>query len=109
MLMDYTEYTFTTPVFNGSTSLRNAAGEMIEDVAKAVKRKKNVNDKYIDKLYDDVTALYRLDQIGSFDGKLRLGELPATSVALLCGIGLTWVGIITYVGVSYFKKRRFRN
>lgn len=109
MLMDYTEYTFTTPVFNGSTSLRNAAGEMIEDVAKAVKRKKNVNDKYIDKLYDDVTALYRLDQIGSFDGKLRLGELPATSVALLCGIGLTWGGIITYVGVSYLKKRRSRN
>ncbi len=106
MLMEYTECTFTTPVFNGSTSLRNAAGEMIEDVAKAVKRKKTVNDRYIDNLYNDVTALYRLDQIGSYDGKLRLGKMPATSIALLCGIGVTWVGIIIYVSLSYFKKRK---
>ena len=109
MLMDYTEHTFTAPVFNGSTSLRNAAGEMIEDVVKAVKRKKNVNDKYIDNLYKDVTALYRLDQIGSFNGKLRLGEMPAVSIVLLCGIGVTWVGIITYAGVSYYKKQKRLN
>ena len=106
LLMDYTECTFTTDVFNGSTSLRSAAGEMIEDVAKATNRKKTVNDKYIDKLYDSVTSLYKLDQIGEFEGKLRLGEMPLVSVALLGGIGLTWVGILTYVGVSYFKKQK---
>ena len=105
LLMDNIDNTFTTPVFNGSTSLRNAAGEMIEDVAKAVKRKKTVNDKYIDTLYKDITALYRLDQIGEFEGKLRLGDMPLDSILLLSGIGLTWVGIITYVGVDYFRKK----
>ena len=106
LLMDNTDRTFTTAVFNGSTSLRNAAGEMIEDVAKAVKRKKTVNDKYIDKLYGDVTALYRLDQIGEFEGKLRLGSMPTGSILLLSGLGLTWVGIITYVAVDYFRKKQ---
>ena len=106
LLMNNIENTFTTPVFNGSTSLRNAAGEMIEDVAKAVNRKRAVNDKYITNLYSDVTALYRLDQIGEFTGKLRLGKLPWVSVALLSGIGLTWVGIISYVSVSYFKNKK---
>ena len=106
MLIENTENTFTAPVFNGSTSLRNAAGEMIEDVTKAVKRKKVVNDKYIDKLYESVTSLYRLDQIDAAEGKIRLGEMPATSIALLSGIGITWVGIITYVGVSEIKKRK---
>jgi multiple sugar transport system substrate-binding protein len=106
LLMDNIENTFTTPVFNGSTSLRNAAGEMIEDVAKAVKRKKTVNDKYIDTLYKDITALYRLDQIGEFEGKLRLGDMPLDSILLLSGIGLTWVGIITYAAIGYLKKKQ---
>ncbi len=106
MLIEHTENTFTAPVFNGSTSLRNAAGEMIEDVTKAVKRKKVVNDKYIDALYDSVTSLYRLDQIAAAEGKIRLGKMPATSIALLSGIGITWVGIITYLAVSTVKKRK---
>ena len=106
LLMNYTDRTFTTAVFNGSASLRNAAGQMIEEVCKAVNRKKNVNDKFIANLYEDVTKLYKLDQIGNFDGKIRLGDLPATSIALLCGIGATWIGIITYVAISYYKKQK---
>ena len=106
MLMEYTDHTFTTAVFNGSTSLRNASGEMIEEVAKAIRRKKTVNDKFIDKLYQDVTSLYRLDQIGSFDGKLRLGDLPLGSILLLSGLGVTWLGIITFAVISYRKKRK---
>nr|MBE6545143.1 extracellular solute-binding protein [Oscillospiraceae bacterium] len=106
MLIDNTDNTFTAPVFNGSTSLRNAAGELIEDVTKAVNRKKNVNDKYIDRLYSDVTALYRLDQIEAMEGKIRLDEMPVESIALLSGIGVAWLGIITYACVSYFKKQK---
>jgi multiple sugar transport system substrate-binding protein len=106
LLIDNTENTFTTAVFNGSVSLRNAAGEMIEDVTKAVKRKKVVNDKYIDKLYESVTSLYRLDQIEAAEGKIRLGKMPALSVALLSGIGITWLGIGVYAGVSLLKKRK---
>jgi multiple sugar transport system substrate-binding protein len=106
MLMKYTEYTFTAPVFNGSTSLRNAAGEMIEDVTKAVKRKKTVNDEYIDKLYNDVTSLYRLDQIEASTGKIRLGEMPTVSIGLMAGIGICWVGIVGYVSVEEIRRRK---
>ena len=106
MLIENTDNTFTTAVFNGSVSLRNAAGEMIEDVTKAVKRKKVVNDKYIDKLYESVTSQYRLDQIEASEGKIRLGKMPALSVALLSGIGVTWLGIGVYAGVSLLKKRK---
>ena len=55
LLLDSTDNTFVTAVFNGSTSLRNAAGELIEDVAKSVRRKKTVDDSYIDKLFDSAT------------------------------------------------------
>ena len=38
LLIENTENTFVTPVFNGSASLRNAAGQLIENVNKAVRR-----------------------------------------------------------------------
>ena len=56
-----------------------------------------------------MTSLYRLDQIGKLEGKIRLGEMPTTSILLLSGIGVAWVGIITYVGISYYKKRKSGN
>ena len=49
-LTENTENTFVTPVFNGSASLRNAAGQMIENVTRSVRRKETVDDAYIDKL-----------------------------------------------------------
>lgn len=106
LLMDNTENTFTTPVFNGSTSLRNASGEMIEDVCKAVNRRKKVNSKYIDRLYQDMIKLYRLDQIGEFEGKIRIKEIPTGSIVLLSGIGATWLAIGGFVLVNYLKKRK---
>ncbi|MBQ9030369.1 MAG: extracellular solute-binding protein [Parasporobacterium sp.] len=96
LLLDHTDDTFVTPVFNGSTSLRNAAGELIEDVAKSVRRKKTVDDAYIDNLFDSVTSLYRLDQIrtdsddSAVDEK-DLGALPSGSVWLICVILFAWV------------------
>ena len=62
LLMTNTENTFVTPVFNGSTSVRDAAGQLIENVTKAVRRKKTVDDKFIDDLYEEVKSLYHLDQ-----------------------------------------------
>ena len=66
VLMENAGNTFVTPVFNGSTSLRDAAGQMIENVAKSVRRKEVVDDAYMTKLFDDVMALYHLDQLGRF-------------------------------------------
>ena len=63
LLLDNQKNTFVTPVFNGSANLRQAAGEMIEEVCKAARRKKTVDDAFIDGLYKDMTALYHLDEI----------------------------------------------
>ena len=113
LLLDNIENTFVTPVFNGSTSLRDAAGQMIEEVTKAVRRKKEVNDAFIDTLYTDVTALYRLNQGEgesslSPDGKSDLGPLPHTAVLLLGTLAAVWVLMIAYVVIGAIKKRRTR-
>ncbi len=95
LLMENTENTFVTPVFNGSTSVRDAAGQMVENVTKAVRRKKTVDDKFIADLYEEVKSLYHLDQ-GSVGGvvtgeKKDLGPLPAESKAFLAILVLAWI------------------
>ncbi len=107
LLLDNVDLTFTTPVFNGSTSLRDAAGQLIENVTKSVKRKQVVDDAFIEKLYDDMTSLYRLDQTSLASGKLtELGPLPTESVVLLTTLGAAWVLIIIYVVRSAAKNRK---
>lgn len=107
LLLDNIENTFVTPVFNGSASLRNAAGELIEGVTKAIRSKKSVDAAYVHKLYSDVTALYRLDEKSRDSGeKLAFGRLSAESVALLCGIGGAWVVMLTYGGWKFWRKKR---
>jgi multiple sugar transport system substrate-binding protein len=110
LLLDNIDNTFVTPVFNGSTSLRDAAGQLIENTVKSVRRKQEVNDEYIENLYSDVTSLYRLDQLGadgiSQNGKADLGKLPGTAVALLSALVTAWVLIIAYVIYDKVKKHR---
>ena len=98
LLMAHTGETFTTPVFNGSASQRDAAGSLIESTAKAVRRKNTVDDEFIDKLYSDTISLYRLDQLdrNAFTGgKENLGPLPYASRILLYSLALIWVVLIT--------------
>ena len=104
LLMRYTDCTFVTPVFNGSASLRNAAGQLIEDVNKSVRRRQTVNAEYLSSLYSDVSSLYRLDQIQvSASG---LGPLPGVSKALLIGLAVCWVGMGVYILREKLNKRR---
>lgn len=63
LLLDHVDDTFVTPVFSGSASLRDASGQMIEEVVKAKRRNKTVDDAFIEKLFDEMKALYRLDQV----------------------------------------------
>lgn len=95
LLMNNTENTFVTPVFNGSTSVRDAAGQMIENVTKSVRRKKTVDDKFIDDLYEEVKSLYHLDQGGTSAAnsgqKKDLGPLPFESVAFLSLLVIAWI------------------
>lgn len=107
LLLDNIDNTFVTPVFSGSASLRDAAGHMIEEVTKSVKRSKTVNDEFIQTLYSDASSLYRLDQTGSLgDTKAELGKMPGESVALICIIIGAWVLIIAYVVMNKLKKHK---
>ncbi|MBP5343449.1 extracellular solute-binding protein [bacterium] len=63
LLLENTNNTFITPVFAGSASLRNAAGEMIERVVKSARRGETIDDEYFDKMFREINSLYRLDEI----------------------------------------------
>lgn len=111
LLLDHVDHTFVTPVFVGSTSLRDASGQLIENTVKSVRRGQTVDDAYMDKLYGDITSLYRLDQIGGgagqiASGKAELGELPKTAVILLASLAGAWALILIYVMIQMAKKRR---
>ncbi len=109
LLLDNTQNTFVTPVFNGSASLRDAAGQMIENVTKSVRRKESVDEKYMENLFKDVTSLYRLDQrsaAAASGGKAALGALPAEAVGLLAALLGVWVLILAYLAREQYRRRR---
>ena len=112
LLLENTENTFITPVFNGSASLRNAAGQMIEETVKAIRRKKTVDDKFLSDLKNNMISLYKLDEIAAggnemaASGKSELGPLPTGSIILLSSLGTVWLGIGTYFVVNTIKKRK---
>jgi len=107
LLLENTGHTFTTPVFNGSTSLRDAAGQLIEDVTKAVRRKKTVDDAYIAGLYQSVTDMYELNQPRSGqDTPSDLGPLPAGSRALLIGLVCVWLLLAARAVAGLVRRRR---
>ena len=108
LLIKNVDNTFITPVFNGSASLRNAAGEMIENVTKSARRKQTIDDEYYEKLFSDTRSLYRLDQIETkATGNISdLGKMPKTSVILLITIAISWVLIGAYVVYRSFLKKK---
>ncbi len=110
LLLENTENTFVTPVFNGSASLRDAAGQMVENTANAIRRKQTVDEQFMDNLYKDVEALYRLDQIGAGGAKgekTELGPLPTASVVLLCTLTVVWLFILIYVAKKTLISKKY--
>lgn len=108
LLLENIDNSFVTPVFNGSTSLRDAAGQMIENVTKSVKRKEEINDTYMEELFSDMNALYRLDQGGQTEavsGESDLGPLPSTSVILIVSLISVWVLMIIYLLIGAIKRK----
>ena len=99
LLLKHTADTFVTPVFNGSASLRSAAGQLVENTVKGARRKQEMGDAFITKLYAEVESLYRLDQIGKAaatpedEGETVNKPLPTESVALLAIIPCVWIVI----------------
>ena len=109
--------TFVTPVFNGSASLRSAAGQLIENVCKSARRKEEMSDAYIEKQFKDVSSLYRLDQIKVTAGETGEGEeaeepqkagwneLPGASKALLIILPCIWI-LLAGIGWLQSKKNK---
>ena len=106
LLLNHTGDTFVTPVFNGSASLRDAAGQMIENTAKSVRRKETVDDAYMEKLFADVSSLYHLNERSAGSStKADLGPLPTEAKVLLGVLAAAWILIIGYVLREKWKKR----
>ena len=105
LLLNHVDHTFVTPVFNGSASLRDAAGQLIEEVTKGVRRKKTVDDAFIDNLYEKMISMYHLApaQEGQQEAD---APLPQTAKILLGSLGAAWIGIIAYVDVQWMKNRK---
>lgn len=99
LLIENTDNTFVTPVFNGSASLRNAAGQMIENVVKSTRRGQTVDDAYIDALYEEMVSLYHLEEE-------ELGPLPSGAKWLIGTLAFAWVAIIAYTVFDKLKKRK---
>lgn len=114
MLLNNVDYTFVTPVFVGSTSLRDAAGQLVENTVKSARRGQEIDDAYVENLYSDITSLYRLNQIGSqsnlaASSKTDLGKLPKTAVILLTSLGVAWILIILYVVFQMIKSMKLNS
>ncbi len=111
LLLDNVDHTFVTPVFAGSASLRDAAGQLIENTVKSVRRGQDVGGGYMEKLYSDTVSLYRLDQIGGRGSQMSsekadLGKLPVTSIILLVCLAGAWGLIALYVLFKVVKNKR---
>ena len=108
LLLANIDHTFITPVFNGSSSVRSAAGQLIENVTKSMRRKETVDEAYMEKLYQDVISLYRLDQISGTEvtGTAELGPLPKPAVTLLTCLAAAWVLIAAYALWAFVIRKK---
>ncbi|MBR3996183.1 MAG: extracellular solute-binding protein [Clostridia bacterium] len=118
LVLDNIQHTFVTPVFNGSASLRNASGQMIENVSKSARRKETIDDKYFDTLYSDMVSLFKLNnvtlkdkgaQIHTFETNRKntgFMSLPNESKILIVSFILIWVFIAIYEIRNILHKKR---
>ena len=135
LLINNVDHSFVTPVFNGSASLRNAAGTLVEEAVKNGYRKKVTDDAFITALYDKTIALYHLDKGAIVDPSVppvtepetdEAGEtvappateaqpepkpagsepLPKTARSLLYCIVIAWVGIAAAWIIRLIREKR---
>ena len=108
LVIDNIENTFVTEVFNGSASLRQASGQMIEEVLKYSRNKSNppMNEEYITELFDKMVSRYKL-QIADLDGSTgQADNLPSASVILLVTLAVIWIAMGIYELIQLLKKKQ---
>ena len=111
LLMRNMSNTFVTPVFNGSAELRQAAGDLIEETAKAARRKIAWNDEFAENLFSELTSRRHLDQIqpaGGAAAEEKKEEIPTESLVLLGAICGIWILIGAYRLTEARKKKKER-
>jgi multiple sugar transport system substrate-binding protein len=111
ILLENIENTFITPVFTRSASLRNAAGFLIEETGKGVRRGKTIDDKFFESLYSRTRTLQKLDAVDEEESTNKIDQepLPLGSVALITGLAVVWVGLGAYLLLDHMKKGKGRN
>lgn len=96
--------TFITPVFNGSSLVRSAAGALIDDTCLDVfKKTSSSSDEYFEALYAKISTLYKITQSDKTEG---LGKLPKESLFLIIGLAVVWAGIGTYFAIKFYKSKK---
>ena len=58
LLLNHTADTFISPAFEGSSSLRSAAGQLIESICKSARRKKDMSDELLNEIFRETASLY---------------------------------------------------
>ena len=109
ILLNNLDSTFITPVFNGSTNLRNASGQLIEEVAKSIRRNQTVDEKYMQTLYNKMSTLYHLDEISaSVAGptKITFDGVSTESVILISALSVVWLVLGAYSIIALLKKNK---
>lgn len=104
ILLSNTENTFITPVFNGSASLRQAAGKLIEDTLKNVKKNLPCDDAFYQNAYSQARALIKTEEIAK---EMKFDSLPPISLGLLIAIPAIWLILGSIVLYDYLKKRKY--
>ena len=102
-----------TIAHSGSEAFKEANAEAQGDAVDIIVNRMTqsgqvVDEASIQKLYTDTQALYHLDASSPTGGKVELGPLPGTAVALLGILAGAWVLILLYVGLRWAKGRRAR-
>lgn len=93
IILDNINNTFTTPVFNTSVTLRNIAGDMIEDTVLNARQKKEFTDAfYLDLVSQQETKIRSLSNASDS----VLGPLPVESKVLLIAIAVCFVVLGSY-------------
>lgn len=113
IVLNNIENTFITPVFNGSASLRSAAGQMIENVTKSVRRNESINKEYFETLYSDMISLYQLNNV-SFENENTyynnetpsFKSLPTASKMLICILIVIWSFLVIYTVYKHIANNK---
>ena len=102
MLLENMENTFVTPVFNGSSSLRDAAGKLINNTVDAYFEGHTVDEAFVNNMFQEVNTQCHLDEIqrGPIEKQTDLGPLPAEAIALLGGLAICWI----MMGALFIRK-----